>query len=187
MRFLPIFLLFFISVPFISTTVIAQKTNLLESMTFQDLRLRQEPSKDMNCIKGACIPGSKNIFSIFKRDKDISSLGEVQISTPQYYFFNNQLTQISFRVLETQEEDKAFAELSTLYGLKLVDEFDLVQSDKVADLAKQYIGDSGMIVELIKKKINGEWNNLYVKIYDKNLMDLVRIKINPNYVPMAIR
>lgn len=172
----------------------------VEAITFefQGLRFGQSPLADMICIKGVCPSGqqgkfvkSKSIISTYKKQKDITHYNLIEISAPKYDFWENRFARVIFEMAcdpETAEMciDAVCDNLDSQYGLTWLDEVIGNTSPNNAFKVNFYMTNSGEIVEIHRYKRQGKWAYPFVRIYNKDFMDEIRIAANPKYVPVVI-
>lgn len=168
-------------------------------LTFQNVQFGQPPTSDMVCIKGSCPPVQptsinsykKSIFSTYKKTKDITFYNSVEISTPKYDFFEGRFVRVGF-TLECQQTiaemciESVFNALDKEYGLTLIDKVSLELPPEKIFSSKVFTTKAGEIVEFHWYKPSEKWEKPFVKIYDKDLMDRLRIATNPSYIPVKL-
>lgn len=169
------------------------------SLEFEGLRFGQPPLADMICTRGICPSGqqgkvvkkNESIVSTYKKEKDITHYNRIEISAPKYDFWENHLARVIFEVEcapETAEVciDTVYDNLDSHYGLTWLDEVLASPSFKDEFMVNFYMTDSGEIVEIHRYKRMGKWEHPFVRIYNKDFMDAIRIAANPNYIPTEI-
>lgn len=165
---------------------------------FQGLRFGQPPIDDMICTKGIAaveqrgrvVRSIRSIISRLKKIKDITHFNRVEISAPNYDFWQDQLFRVRFEVLCEPGNaelcmDSVYNGLDDQYGLRFLDGISSQLSEQDEINVEFYLTDSGDIVEFDKNLRRGKLQ-LYVKIYNKDLIDTVRLAANPKYVPVEI-
>lgn len=163
---------------------------------FQGLRFGQPPLDDMICTKGVAaveqqgrvVRSQRSIVSSYKKRKDITHFNRVQISAPNYDYWQDQLFRVHFEVLCDSGNaelcmDSVYDGLDDQYGLKFLDETSGQLSEQDEINVEYYLTDAGDIVEFHHNVTRGTLL-LYVKIYNKDLIDTVRLAANPKYVPV---
>lgn len=162
---------------------------------FQGLRFGQSPPEDMICIRGVCgdetaksvghNPDAR-ILASYKRAQDLSFLGRIEISAPQYDFFENQLVRVMFTVdCRKAEQSRCLEEivqhLTSRDAVVPRDEFHRVLTDGSEIQFTAYEILSGIIMEIHQGTVAGRRKKPIVKIFDEKLMTKVRVAANPNY------
>jgi hypothetical protein len=186
MRITILFILFSFSL------IVHAQSDQLANLKFQSIHLGQSTTNEMICVSGLCIAEEiktrQSIVAKYNLPVDITHYGGVKISSPRYDFYDNQLYQIFFSI--ACKTDKATAcienvvqELRSQYGLEQIGEIFKVYSDHQAIYSYQFLTDTGAVVEIHREKSSNIWDRPSVKIYEKDLIDAVRISANPNYIP----
>ena len=193
MRWLLLLFLLLWAHPALAETELPFGISLLD---FGGAFLGQAPDDDMVCTRGPCysvegaeVPKSRQfVFSIYKKPLDITHYGKVEVAAPQYYFFGGRLFQILIRVQCAPDEAEACLERIIA---KLHQDYQLTMirgSDFEALTSRLYRTEAGALVQLLLRDTSvGEPSLPTIKIFDRALMDEVRLALNPNYVPAEFR
>ena len=171
---------------FTEYTLAATSGSLLDN-----LRFGQALEAGMICIKGPCSFEPDEIdlhrpFNVYQRSVDSTHYGEVQISAPEYSYFEGELFQLSFKVLCSEEKAELCLEslldrLEAGNGLREIKDrwIGLGYGDVFWERA--FLTDAGDRVEIHRKRIENRWEPPRVKIYNPGLMRSVRLEMNPFY------
>ena len=149
----------------------------------------------MICVSGPCLAKeteSKHpIVSKYNLPVDITHYGGVKISSPEYDFFDNQLFQVGFKAECKADKarvciDDIVNELDAQYGLEQIKDVYKEYSDQQAVHFYQYLTDTGAVIKIYWEKNINRWGYPSIKIYEKPLLDAVRVFSNPNYIPKEL-
>lgn len=145
----------------------------------------------MFCVNGACAtgdgPAKKSIFTGYKKPLDLTRFGGVDISSPRYDFYNGQLVRIVFELeCEKKEADRCtnrlVRALDDLYGLDHVTMRELKPTPHRPGRVRQFLTPGDVMIE-IRTGEDASSGRPLVKIYDKWMMDSIRMTVNPDFVP----
>lgn len=164
------------------------------SPPLQGLRFGEAPLPDMICLNGLCMADSSSeertnrIFSSYNKPVDLTHFGGVAITSPQYDYFENQLFRISFQLRCRVSQGDACMEsvadeLDRTYGLTAIQDAEQETFPGRTVLTREFRTDAGAVVSFSRDKIDGQWQQPLVRIYDLPLMDSVRESANPRYRP----
>ncbi len=167
--------------------------------TLFDMTLRHPPSQGMVCIEGACLEGSTSLrkktrspMATFTKVRDVTHWGQVQIGTPKYYYHQEQLVQIQFKV----ECHPSYAKANMtqimqqlrqwhpfIHSQVLEPEWD--STSPVEGMA--FWTDEGVVAIVSHQMLGGIWGKPSVKVYYRPLMEQVRQAMNPNYAKIKAK
>lgn len=179
--------------------MLSQTAALAEAVpVFSGFHFGDAPRDNMLCTAGPCATElvaeghrkPNQLVAVYKLPVDATHLGGVEISAPDYFYHENRLFRVSFRILG--DPDKAERCMTRLvdafeerYGMtQLRQIFDSSAADK-ASLQRNYLTTAGYRVEFCRLQENGRWQPPLVSIYHPTLMDAVRLSANPDYRPDA--
>jgi len=163
--------------------------DFLTGQPFASFRFGEPQLSQLVCTKGACLQArSKFNYSRYKLPVDISFFEGIEIGTPTYDYYNNQLVRISFSVLEKGRKsaealNAAIAVLKDVYGIALVKKKHAVVSSDQEVMLDRYVTDQAYVVDLDRRRYGKDWTEVSVKIFDKNLIDAFCFDVNPDYMP----
>ncbi len=170
----------------------------ISKFEFQGVHFGDFPSVDMICIRGLCPVGEMGVgiktgsrmLPSYNQQMTITHYNGVKISTPHFKYFDDKMCQVMFDIqCNKQGQDECIeavkAGLDAKYGLTLLET--LKNERAPLFTGEVFLTESGSLVDIIRDKGNMSQPDPYVKIYDKYLMDMARLAVNPNYVPVKIK
>lgn len=163
---------------------------------FGGFHFGEVPRDDMLCVAGPCTTGRIAVghrnpeqrVSVYQLPNSTSQLDQVAISTPQYFFFQNRLVRIGFRLDCTPDAAErcmgAVAEtFNELYGMTLIRETYDSSSAQEASMIRHYHTAGGQEIEIRRSMFDGKWEQPYVDFNDPAEIGILRYTINPKYRP----
>ena len=172
----------------------------ISSFSFRDAKMGQPPFYDMTCDHGYCksqAPGGdgrvKVPYNVFARVSDPSSIAGIEISTPKYYYWKDQLFRITFFIkCNSDNTDECFD--LVLYEISREDMLILLANESVDFVAidqkmsgRSFVSTSGALLSAVQTENKGD-RELLIDIWDKKLRDELNLNLNPKYraVPVSV-
>ncbi|MEJ2201794.1 MAG: hypothetical protein P8X63_12400 [Desulfuromonadaceae bacterium] len=165
---------------------------------FSGFQFGDPPREGMLCMAGPCSTGQQvighrnpnQLTAVYRLPKTESRLGQVAVSTPQYYFFQDQLSRVLFHLdcdAKNAEYcmDAAAETLNEYYDMTLVRETYSAPAPDMAWLTRLYRTAAGQEVKIERTMYSGVWSSPVVDFNDPTLMDQLRFAANPNFRPHA--
>ncbi|WP_432821360.1 hypothetical protein [Trichloromonas sp.] len=161
---------------------------------FSGLRFGDAPGDSMLCTAGPCVtglvasghrnPGQR--VAKYKLPVDSTHVSGVEISSPGYFFHQNRLFQVAFRIVcEPEKAEHCMAELTAAfdkrYGMRPISQVFDASSAGDSSLQLNYFMAGGYRVEILRSQVEGQWLQPLVSLYHPALMDAVRLAANPDY------
>ncbi len=192
-------LLLLLMVPVLADAdVVALDTSKVSTFEFRKAQFGKPPMEDMFCYHGDCKSQApdgdgqvKIPFNVYTRSSDLALFAGVEISPPRYSYWKDQLFRIFIPINCTL--DNANECLKTILDeISMQDPLTLLAAES-ADLpaqglkmfGKSYLTNSGALLATRRTEENGQ-QELFIDIWDKKLMDEVRLAVNPKYRPQKV-
>jgi hypothetical protein len=161
---------------------------------FNDLHFGDPPADLMLCTAGPCVTGiiasshrnPRQQVAVYKMPVAATHIDGVEISSPGYFFHENRLFQIAFRIVCGQDmAELCMARLCNAfnqrYGMTRINQVFDSSSPGEARLQQNYLTRAGYRVEFCRYQEEGQWLPPLVNIYLPDLMEAVRLAANPKY------
>lgn len=162
---------------------------------FSTFAFGEAPQGDMLCTAGPCAAGITALthraptqaVSYYKKSRDLTHIGGVEISAPVYTYYQEELFQVFFKLLGPTEEGErlvdAFVDrLRQCQAITLLhDNFDADRPGE-AHHSRIYLLEDGRLVSASRSQEDGRWQPPRIRLYEPRRMDQVRLAFNPDYL-----
>ena len=167
----------------------------MDNNLFSTFAFGEAPQGDMLCTAGPCAAGKialthrapTQAVSYYKKSRDLTHIGGVEISAPVYTYYQEELFQVFFKLLGPTEEGErlvdAFVDrLRQCQAVTLLhDNFDADRPGE-AHHSRIYLLEDGRIVSASRTQEDGRWQPPRIRLYEPRRMDQVRLAFNPDYL-----
>ena len=167
----------------------------MDNNLFSTFAFGEAPQGDMLCTAGPCAAGKialthrapTQAVSYYKKSRDLTHIGGVEISAPVYTYYQEELFQVFFKLLGPTEEGERLVDafLDTLWEHSsttlLHNYFDAAVPGE-AHHSRIYLLDNGWLVSASRAQRDGQWQPPYIRLYEPRRMDQVRLAFNPDYL-----
>ncbi|OHB32837.1 MAG: hypothetical protein A2X84_04210 [Desulfuromonadaceae bacterium GWC2_58_13] len=187
-------IVFFVLLLVLCPAVLMAETAPVVEPVFSGFHFGDAPGGNMLCTAGPCATGliasgyrnSRHQVAIYKTPVAATHVDGVEISPPGYFFHENRLFQIAFRIVCDQDmAEVCMTRLSDAfnerYGMTRINQIFDSSSPGEARLQQNFRTSAGYRVEICRYQEDGQWRQPLVNIYQPTLMDAVRLAANPNY------
>jgi hypothetical protein len=154
----------------------------------------EAPQGDMLCTAGPCAAGETALthraptqaVAYYKKTRDMTHIGGVEISAPVYGYYQEELFQVFFKLLGPAEEGERLVD-ALLDRLRERSAVTLLQDHFNADGPGEarhdriYLLDNGWLVSASRTQEDGRWQPPHIRLYEPRRMDQVRLAFNPDY------